>query len=80
MSSGQDDTERWSLPKKQKEGSSPCVCECTQRAFAKAAKETKINQRDKRKAVARGRTFAPVFFLKKKEREEKKKKAHTEMI
>lgn len=57
------------------------MCVCSQRAFAKAAKETKINQQDKRKAVACGRTFA---LVKKREgergREEKKKKAHTEMI
>jgi hypothetical protein len=36
------------------------TCVNTARAFANAAKETKINQQDKRKAAARGRTFAPV--------------------
>lgn len=52
MSSGHDDTEVVFTKEAKGRVKPVCVCECTQRAFAKAAKETKINQQDKRKAVA----------------------------
>lgn len=44
--------QRGGLYQRSKKKGQPHVCEYSKRAFAKAEKETKINEQDKRKAVA----------------------------
>ena len=68
--------QRGGLYRRSKRKGQARVCECTQRAFAKAAKGSKNKPTGEKDGCCMKENFCSSFFFKK-EREKKRKRKHT---